>query len=51
MKDWRKIAAGVAPDIPVEDVEKIVPIMEALERAFEPLRESIPQGADIWTPE
>jgi hypothetical protein len=51
MTDWRQTAAGSAPDIPAEDVEKIVPIMEALERAFEPLRASIPQGADIWTPE
>ena len=49
VKDWRKIATGAAPDIPAEDVEKIVPTMEALERAFEPLRESIPQGADLWT--
>jgi hypothetical protein len=51
MRDWRKIAAGIAPEIPAEDVEKIVPIMEALERAFEPLRAAIPQGADVWTPE
>jgi hypothetical protein len=51
VKDWRKIAAGVAPDIPAEDAEKTVPIMEALERAFEPLRAAIPQGADMWTPE
>jgi hypothetical protein len=51
MRDWRKIAAGAAPDIPTEDVEKIVPIMEALERAFEPLRAAIPQGSDMWTSE
>jgi hypothetical protein len=51
MTDWRKIAAGAAPDIPAGDVEKIVPIMEALERTFEPLRAAIPQGADMWTPE
>jgi hypothetical protein len=51
MRDWRKIAAGIAPDIPAEDVEKIVPIMEALEHAFEPLRAAIPQGADMWTSE
>jgi hypothetical protein len=51
MKDWRKIAAGVAPDIPAEDVEKIVPILEALKRAFEPLRAAIPPGADMWVPE
>ncbi len=49
--DWKKIAAGVAPEIPAEDAEKIVPVMEALERAFEPLRASIPAGTDMWTPE
>ena len=51
MRDWRKIAAGAAPDIPAEGVEEIVPIMEALGHAFEPLRAKIPQGADVWTPE
>jgi hypothetical protein len=51
MTDWRKIAAGVAPDIPAEDVEKIVPVLEALERTFEPLRAAIPQGSDMWVPE
>jgi hypothetical protein len=51
MRDWRKIAAGVAPDIPADDVETIVPIMEAQERTFEPLRAAIPQGTDMWTPE
>jgi hypothetical protein len=49
--DWKKIAAGVAPEIPPEDIEKIVPVMEGLERAFEPLRKSIPQGTDMWTPD
>jgi hypothetical protein len=50
-KDWKEIAAGVAPEIPPEDVEKIVPVMEALDRAFEPLRATIPAGTDMWTPE
>jgi len=49
--DWKKLAGAIAPGIPPEDVEKIVPVMEALERAFEPLRAAIPQGADMWTPE
>jgi len=50
-KDWKKTASGAAPDIPAEDVEKIVPVMEALDRAFEPLRTSIPPGTDMWVPE
>jgi hypothetical protein len=51
MKNWTQIAAGVAPDIPAEDVGKIVPILEGLERAFEPLRATIPEGAEMWTPD
>jgi hypothetical protein len=46
MTDWKKIAAGVSPEI---EVDKILPVMEALERAFDPLVESIPAGSDIWT--
>jgi hypothetical protein len=46
MTDWRKVAAGVDPAI---DVEKIVPVLEALERSFKPLVRAIPAGAEIWT--
>jgi hypothetical protein len=51
MTDWLKIASALVPAIPAEDVEKIVPTMDGLERAFEPLRKSIPIGAEMWTPE
>ena len=37
MKDWNKIAAALAPDIPEADAEKIRPTLEALEAAFRPL--------------
>ena len=47
MTDFRKL--GMAQGIPPEDVEKIVPVMEALEKTFAPLRASIPTGADVWT--
>ncbi len=46
MTDWKKIAAGVSPEI---EIDKILPVMEALERAFKPLVESIPPWSDIWT--
>ncbi len=49
MMDWKKIAAAVDPPIPAEDVEKIVPVLEALETVWRPLQRSIPQGADVWT--
>ncbi len=47
--DWRKTAAAVAPSIPKEELEKIVPVLEALEAAFTPLRQTIPAGAPVWT--
>jgi hypothetical protein len=47
MTDFRKIAAGL--DLPPADVEKIAPVLEALEKSLAPLRASIPTGADVWT--
>ncbi|HWZ32947.1 MAG TPA: hypothetical protein VNX18_16515 [Bryobacteraceae bacterium] len=49
MTDWKKIAAALEPPIPGPDVEKIVPTLEALEKAFRPLQKTIPAGADVWT--
>jgi hypothetical protein len=49
-RDWKQIASALEPAIPAEDIEKIVPVLEGLERAFEPLRESIPAGTDVWVP-
>jgi hypothetical protein len=46
MTDWTKVAAGVDPAI---EVEKIRPVLEALENAFQPLVKSIPAGAEVWT--
>ena len=49
MTDYRKLAASLEPPIPSADLEKIVPVLEALEKSFAPLRASIPEGADVWT--
>lgn len=49
MTDFRKLAASIEPPIPAEDVEKVVPVLEALEKTFAPLRASIHTGADFWT--
>jgi hypothetical protein len=49
MTDFRKLAASLEPAIPVADVGKIVPVLEALEKSFAPLRGSIPTGASVWT--
>jgi len=49
MTDWKKIAAALDPPIPAADVEKLAPVLEALEEAFRPLQRSLPHGADVWT--
>jgi hypothetical protein len=49
MTDWKQIALALEPPIPAGDADKAVPVLEALERAFRPLRSSIPAGADVWT--
>jgi len=42
MTDWRLAAAARCPEIPAAEVERIVPVLEALETAFAPLAASIP---------
>ena len=49
MTDWKKLAEAQDPPIPPGDIEKIVPILDALEKSFRPLRDKIPPGADVWT--
>ncbi len=49
MTDWRKIAAALDPPIPLPDIDRIAPILEALEKSFRPLQKNIPPGADLWT--
>lgn len=46
MTDFRKIAEGIDPRI---EVDKILPVMEDLEKAFTPLVKTIPAGADVWS--
>lgn len=36
-KEWKSIAAALAPDIPAEAVERHVAALNALEAAFRPL--------------
>ena len=42
MTDWMAIAAGRGLGIPDADLDRIVPVLEALEAAFRPLAENIP---------
>jgi hypothetical protein len=42
MKNWKLIAAASNFDIPEAEVERIAPVLDALEAAFRPLVEEIP---------
>jgi hypothetical protein len=49
MTDWKRIAAALDPPIPEADVEKLLPVMNALEAAFRPLQRSLTPESDVWT--
>jgi hypothetical protein len=49
MTDWKKTAAALDPAIPEADIEKLLPVMEALERAFRPLQLTLTPESDVWT--
>lgn len=49
MTDWKKTAAALDPPIPEPDVEKLLPVIQALDAAFRPLEASLPPNADVWT--
>jgi hypothetical protein len=49
MTDWKKTAAALDPPIPGPDVEKLLPVMVALEAAFRPLQRSLTPESDVWT--
>ncbi len=49
MSDWRLAARARCPDIPADEVDRIVPVLEALEAAFAPLAARIPLEAEPAT--
>jgi hypothetical protein len=51
MTDWKAISKALDTGIPDDQMERIAPVMEALERAFAPLIASIPAGTEMWVPE
>ena len=46
MKDWKKIAAGLAPEIPEADLARVVPLLDALEGVFRPLVQRFPHETE-----
>ena len=41
MKDWKQLAAVLAPDIPPDQVERLAVTMEGIEISFRPLTAQI----------
>ena len=42
MKNWKLIAQANEFDIPEADLDRIAPVLDALEAAFRPLADNIP---------
>jgi hypothetical protein len=47
--DWKALAAPLDAPIREEDWARVLPPLEALERAFRPLQETIPHHEGSWT--
>jgi hypothetical protein len=47
--DWKAVAAALDAPIREEDWARVLPPLEALERAFRPLQEEIPHHEELWT--
>ncbi len=49
MTNWKEISKALDTGIPDDQLDRIAPVLEQLERVWEPLRKSIPPGAEIWS--
>jgi len=54
--DWKSLTAALAPDIPAQDLDRVLQPLESLERQFRPLVAGIPLETEpsytlIVTPE
>jgi hypothetical protein len=49
MTNWKTLAAALDPPIPEPDLEKLAPVMEALEAAFRPMQRTLTAESDVWT--
>jgi hypothetical protein len=46
MKNWKNLAGSLGLAIPDADLDRIAPALNALETAFAPMRESIPDDIE-----
>ena len=49
MTDWKRVAAALDPPIPDAGIERLLPVMDALEAAFRPLQATLTPEDDVWT--
>jgi len=49
MTDFKKTAAALDPPIPESAIEKLLPVMDALEAQFRPLQTTLTPESDVWT--
>jgi hypothetical protein len=45
-RDWKRIAKGIAPEIPETDLEKVITVLQALETQFAPLLQRLPHDTE-----
>jgi hypothetical protein len=49
MTDWKRTAAALDPPIPDADIEKLLPVVEALEASFRPLQATLTPEDTVWS--
>ena len=49
MTDWKAVSKAMESGIPDDQIDRIAPVLEQLERVWEPLRKTIPEGSLMWT--
>jgi hypothetical protein len=46
MRNWKQIAAALAPEIPEADLARVIPALDALEAVFRPLMHRAPHETE-----
>ncbi|MFN7994271.1 MAG: hypothetical protein U0Q18_11740 [Bryobacteraceae bacterium] len=46
-KDWKKVARGSGVTIPDADLERIAPVLDAMEASFRPLKQTLKPAEDL----
>ena len=49
MPNWKLLAQARGIDLPAEDLERLIPVLDSLDAAFAPLRELAPHESEPVT--